>query len=230
MNNMNKTIIGSLIGALSLLNASGAQASSVEINPAAISVAAGSTFEVLSIQAVGFVDGTGTPIDVSTGGFHLSWDSVLSLDSTPVFSTVMVNGGMTDDPLFSQIVLNDAVGNQTTVPTDAVSLDVEFTGCPLVGVCNALSNTFDIITNLFFTVDPAFTGTAIATLGLDIFAPDWFGGGAFPAKLAPQPTYGTATINVTATSAVPVPAAVWLFGSGLLGMAGVARRRGKTAA
>lgn len=32
------------------------------------------------------------------------------------------------------------------------------------------------------------------------------------------------TISV-ATSAVPVPAAVWLFGSGLVGLAGVARRR-----
>ncbi len=226
---MNKTVIGSLIGALSLLSASGAQASSVEINPSAISVAAGSTFEVLSIKAVGFVDlGTGIPIDVSSGGFHLTWDSVLSLDSTPVYSTAMVTGGMTDDPLFSQIVLNDALGNQTTVPTDAVSLDVEFTGCPLVGACNTLSDTFDIITNLFFTVDPAFTGTATAALGLDIFAPDWFDG--IPAVLATQPTYGTATIDVTATSAVPVPAAVWLFGSGLLGMAGVARRRGKIAA
>ena len=31
--------------------------------------------------------------------------------------------------------------------------------------------------------------------------------------------------GVMSTSAVPVPAAVWLFGSGLLGLAGVARRR-----
>jgi hypothetical protein len=34
--------------------------------------------------------------------------------------------------------------------------------------------------------------------------------------------------NVTAPS-VPVPAAAWLFGSGLLGMAGIARRRSKIA-
>ncbi len=32
-------------------------------------------------------------------------------------------------------------------------------------------------------------------------------------------------IGTTAVSAVPVPAAVWLFGSGLLGLVGVARRR-----
>jgi hypothetical protein len=38
------------------------------------------------------------------------------------------------------------------------------------------------------------------------------------------PTYTGATVN--STSAVPVPAALWLFGSGLIGLAGVARRRG----
>lgn len=32
-------------------------------------------------------------------------------------------------------------------------------------------------------------------------------------------------VTVTSVSAVPVPAAVWLFGSGLLGLVGVARRR-----
>ncbi|MFQ5643500.1 MAG: VPLPA-CTERM sorting domain-containing protein [Thiogranum sp.] len=31
--------------------------------------------------------------------------------------------------------------------------------------------------------------------------------------------------HITSTSAVPVPAAAWLFGSGLMGLAGVARRR-----
>jgi len=43
-------------------------------------------------------------------------------------------------------------------------------------------------------------------------------GGAFNGQLASWSITGTA-------SAVPVPAAVWLFGTGLLGLAGIARRR-----
>ena len=35
------------------------------------------------------------------------------------------------------------------------------------------------------------------------------------------------TVAFSGTSAVPIPAAAWLFGSGLLGLAGVARRRTK---
>ncbi len=38
-------------------------------------------------------------------------------------------------------------------------------------------------------------------------------------------TDGTLTYGVPAVSAVPIPAAVWLFGSGLLGLVGVARRK-----
>jgi len=40
------------------------------------------------------------------------------------------------------------------------------------------------------------------------------------------PTLGTAGITVAAPAAVPVPPAVWLFASGLLGLVGVARRKG----
>jgi hypothetical protein len=40
---------------------------------------------------------------------------------------------------------------------------------------------------------------------------------------------GNLTITANQTSAVPLPAAVWLFGSGLLGLFGVARRRAAAA-
>ncbi len=37
--------------------------------------------------------------------------------------------------------------------------------------------------------------------------------------------YNDLVVRVSGVSVVPVPAAVWLFGSGLLGLAAVARRR-----
>jgi len=36
---------------------------------------------------------------------------------------------------------------------------------------------------------------------------------------------GSGNCSVTTVSAVPVPAAVWLFGSGMLGLMGLARRK-----
>jgi len=41
----------------------------------------------------------------------------------------------------------------------------------------------------------------------------------------PSPNGWNVTGSVTNLSAIPVPAAVWLFGSGLLGLVGIARRR-----
>ncbi len=57
------------------------------------------------------------------------------------------------------------------------------------------------------------------------FAASWTSpvvGGAFNGQDGSWTITGNAA---AATSAVPVPAAVWLFGSGLVGLAGVARRR-----
>lgn len=59
----------------------------------------------------------------------------------------------------------------------------------------------------------AFVGTALAVSAPPAFTP-------LPTD---PPLFGTFTFS--AASAVPVPAAVWLFSSGLLGLLGVARRK-----
>ena len=61
---------------------------------------------------------------------------------------------------------------------------------------------------------------------LAIFNDDGSAGPAVPMQVGPFP--GQAPSFQGTVSAVPVPAAVWLFGSGLVGLAGIARRR-KTA-
>ena len=59
-----------------------------------------------------------------------------------------------------------------------------------------------------------------------VFNADGSAGQAVPMQVGPFP--GQAPTFQGTVSAVPVPAAVWLMGSGLLGLVGVARRR-KTA-
>lgn len=60
---------------------------------------------------------------------------------------------------------------------------------------------------------------------LAIFNADGSAGAAVPMQVGPFPTQAPSFQGVAQTSEVPVPAAVWLFGSGLVGLAGIARRR-----
>jgi len=59
---------------------------------------------------------------------------------------------------------------------------------------------------------------------LAIFNADGSAGPGVPMQVGPFPDQAP-SFQGTVASAVPVPAAVWLFGSGLVGLAGVARRR-----
>jgi len=63
---------------------------------------------------------------------------------------------------------------------------------------------------------------------------NWIGGNINPGSIFTQPDANAYAVNFTGLGGVeivvdlapiPVPAAVWLFGSGLLGLVGVARRR-----
>jgi len=92
-------------------------------------------------------------------------------------------------------------------------------------------NTLDIgpapITTSSFNVNGA-TGTTTTIGQLSLGTDDGIGG--TPMDNGPfeffNANFDITSVTVTnVTSAVPVPAAVWLFGSGLVGLAGIARRR-----
>ena len=64
-------------------------------------------------------------------------------------------------------------------------------------------------------------GTAVFTLIDDPGAGGWFDAAFGDAT----PAFTGASVSIAGVSVIPVPAAVWLFGSGLLGLIGIARRR-----
>ena len=82
-----------------------------------------------------------------------------------------------------------------------------------------------IATSSYNTTGQAGFGTTLNMLSLG--ADDGIGGS--PMHNGPlsgfNVNFDMTSITVTGVTAVPVPAAVWLFGSGLLGLVGVARRR-----
>ncbi len=103
---------------------------------------------------------------------------------------------------------------------------------------DALSNVFDTFTTGTSTnrdkgSSPAFsmTGTALADDGLG----GWTGTLVSAGNINGNNFTGLSEvqyselwdISVTAAPAVPIPAAAWLFGSGLLGLIGVARRKNR---
>jgi len=102
------------------------------------------------------------------------------------------------------------VGDTGNVPFAMTTYDVNQSG-DAANTCGTTGATGALIGGGFPLCDDGVSGVRMAT--------------------APFPGHGanfdisSMTVTSIETSAVPVPAAVWLFGSGLVGLAGVARRR-----
>ena len=135
----------------------------------------------------------------------------------------------------ADIVFN-ASGLLSEVPSMAVGNTYDATTCALSGVCalpatdgmdagaynigpvNIATSTYNVAGSTGYT-----TTLNQLSLGTD----DGIGGS--PESNGPtsgfNPNFDITSVTVTNISAVPVPAAVWLFASGLLGLVGLARRR-----
>ena len=207
---MNMKIIAGMLGVVSLLTAGLANASTVSVSPAAVTAVPGGSFAA-TVQA-DFSDVVG---GTSGGGFQLTWETTLltlnegasgvsSEISTVLLNQFINNGG---DAGFTIITVNAAAG----------TLDFSFTLCPLLSPCDALS-VFPVF-DLTFDVSVAANGQTPLGLGINAINDPWF---QDDGATTIDPAYIGATVDV---SAVPVPASVWLLGSGLLGLVGVARRR-----
>jgi len=205
-NSVKAKVTGVLVGVASLLMAGLVNASTVSVNPNVVNTAPGDSFSAV-IQA-NFSDVTG---GVSEGAFQLSWDPTLLALQTSTASTDITN------VLLTQFLANGGDAGFTSSNLDAVAgtLDFGFTLCPLAFPCDFLS-VFDML-NVTFDVLPSASGVTSAALSASFLGDFGQDGVAVTA-----PTFNGATVNI---NAVPVPAAIWLFGSGLIGMIAISRRR-----
>jgi len=151
----------------------------------------------LTVQGSGFDTIVG-------GGLNLSFDaSILQINSVTINQSVFefYIGGGTEEG-----ILDNSFGQLLNTSFNT------FFGA---------AGDFDIMDINFTAVGSGVSNLALSESSLWVFADDL--GGYY----GDQITFDPATVQVASVSAVPIPAAVWLFGSGLIGLAGVARRSSK---
>ena len=195
---MNKRTFKGLAAVVALLSASVVNAASITLTPSTTTVDANESFTLI-------VGGSGFPANINFGSLTLSWTSTL------------LNLTTTDIQIEAELAALGFTG--TFIGTDAVlgpgSADITM-DTPIGAPVPTTGGNID-----FFTL--GFTATAAMNLATETIissgansAGGFLDGSNLPITIEP---YGSATLN-----AVPVPSAVWLFGSGLIGLAGIARR------
>jgi len=124
-------------------------------------------------------------------------------------------------PGFSVTGINDDSGSWTVTDPTITHIAFKASGHFILGAVMAGSGTWDFFTSntdswdLSLVMCPDTICTLTGPGPRAYVDADFLNGGSQVADLS----------NVRAFSVVPVPAAVWLFGSGLLGLVGVARRK-----
>ena len=155
----------------------------------------------------GFEDGlAGWTCSVTTSG-----QCVINNSGTTAREGTSYFGGYENGPAglssqsFSTIVGNTYsisffYGSSTSSPTNNLSL-----------VVGDLTKSFDLQSFAWFSYSGAFTATSTSTSLMFLFDTD--------------PGTGTLWLDGVSVNPIPVPATAWLFGSGLIGLTGLARKR-----
>ena len=201
-----KQIVSCAVGLSALAAVGLVNAATVSLTPSPQTIIVGNTFNITA-------SGTGFDADVTFLDMTLTWDTafleLITNDPTTLISNAALLGFSTGG--LTEVTYTPGVLN--------LSFDTPLSG---FGVTTTPSGIFDFFTLEFLAVS--------STIGTTLTAADGGLGGWGDGLLSPIfVDYANAEITINPVSAVPVPAAVWLFGSGLLGLVGVARRSTTTA-
>jgi hypothetical protein len=186
-----------------LVSGFAASAANIALIPVAQNVPDSSAFTVDIIAG-------DLPVGTSGGGIDVSWVGDATLDSVYLATT---DGADSNGNMFGGNW--DSVSSFLSGPGTIDNGTSSLTGL-YVGSFAGLSG-IQAIGRLNFTLG---TGTVTISAMDSVIAGGWSAWDGVNPYYDFTNTYGSATINP-----VPVPAAFWLFGSGIIGLVGVARRR-----
>ena len=173
------------------------------------------TADGISFQAVG--NGIGGEGPLVLGNLGFSWNGT---DGIPV--SIVLDGSGFFGALGGGLTTSDTVTGVGSLPAsnDLLANFGKVSYTLPIGPVPMATTTFNTT-----TIDGAGLGTNPS--GTLPFADDGIGGS--PMVAGPFPDFNAnfdiTSIKIDSITPVPVPAAVWLFGSGLLGLVGVARRK-----
>lgn len=199
-----------LIGLVSLITSSLATANTVSFAEGPNFVTGGANPITLTVQGTFDTD----PADA--GDIIIFWDDAL-FDYVSLAAVDPLVWDEVHDPVASKSGDGSITGDLLNPGEEGIGMSLFFGGAG-----QAAGGPFDLITITLDTTNLA-PGVFTDVIGMDdLFFGGWAGGGVQILGTNYEPV--TVSVN-----AVPVPAAAWLFASGLLGMVGVARRRSKVA-
>lgn len=143
------------------------------------------------------VQGTEFFNDVSSGSINVTWNP----------ASFQLNSTLAD-------ITSSAATNGFTIDFGVSSVSAGAISATYGAFATVPGPTFDFISFQLIALSSGIVDIGVGSFG------DWQDGAGTGIT---NPTYVDATITVV--NEVPLPAAAWLFGSGLLGLVGIARRR-----